>query len=166
MGDVLGRQRAGRPVSPPCRHRVRAVRDVPAPAGAGDVAAVTASSLPPTLTADQVTAAVARLVGLWPNQVLSDEVRRVWHRLLPTLHQGEFTPALDAWVAGERGKWRPLPGEFFALVQGRRAEHEASTAVERTERRLAELRAVPADKAQALVQLERCRAILRGGGGA
>ena len=68
------------------------------------------------LTPHQVDTAMTAIRSNWANQALSDSVRDTWLRLLPKLEQGEFTPALDAWLLGPRARFRPEPGEFMELA--------------------------------------------------
>ena len=118
---------------------------------------------PPLLSEDQVKAALARLAKLWPNQPMAPEVRETWERLLPRLRYGEFTPALDDWVAGEHGRWRPAPGEFLAVVRSHRAAASHERAVRDTEQFLAAIRMAPLPPAeQSRRWLAWCRSLLQG----
>jgi len=92
--------------------------------------------MPDSLTPQQVDRAMSELRSHWANQALSDSVRDTWLRLLPQLEQGEFHPALDAWLLGVRARFRPEPGEFMELVISRRASHSSEDALAATQKLL------------------------------
>lgn len=117
----------------------------------------------PTLSADQANAAIAKLLATWPGQSMPDSVRDDWRRYLTTkVYQGEFFPAYDAWLDGERSRYRPDIGQFSEIVRGQRAESHHTSAAEVTASRLAELRAIPREDPEVHARaVQRCRAILR-----
>ena len=72
------------------------------------------------LTDDQVRAAMAKLLATWPGKSMPDGQAADWRRLLGKLHQGEFTPALDAWLESPEARFRPTLPEFMSVVASRR----------------------------------------------
>jgi hypothetical protein len=117
----------------------------------------------PTLSADQANAAIAKLLSGWPGQSMTDSERDDWRRYLTTkVYQGEFFAAYDAWLDGERSRYRPDVGQFSEVVRGKRAQGRHEDLAQATAGRLAELRAIPREDPEVHARaVQRCRQILR-----